>query len=75
MQDEFYGVAFRKKLYPSLEVLQADVEEWIKEYNEVRPRSGKYCSGKTPRQTFLDARLLAQSKQLDRLNLTNPAVR
>lgn len=75
MQDEFYSVAFRKKLYPTLEVLQADVDDWIKEYNEVRPHSGKYCFGKTPMQTFLEAAPLAHSKQLDRLNLTSLAVR
>jgi transposase InsO family protein len=52
MQDEFYSVAFRKKLYLSLDELQADVDDWLQEYNEVRPHSGKYCFGKTPLQTF-----------------------
>src|SRR5690606_40431412 len=36
IQDEFYAVAFRKKLYQSLEELQADLDVWIKEYNEDR---------------------------------------
>src|SRR5919108_5267185 len=56
MQDEFYSVAFRKRLYSSLEELQGDVDLWLKEYNEQRPHSGKYCFGKTPMQTFLDAK-------------------
>ena len=53
MQDEFYSVAFRKRLYTTLEELQADVDAWLREYNEARPHSGKYCFGKTPMQTLL----------------------
>ncbi len=67
MQDEFYSIAFRKRLYETLEQLQADADAWIREYNEVRPHSGKYCFGKTPVQTFLDAKHLSDQKQLDRL--------
>jgi hypothetical protein len=67
IQDEFYSVAFRKKLYSSLEHLQADLDSWLEEYNEHRPHSGKYCFGKTPMQTFLDSRHLAHEKDLDRL--------
>ena len=33
IQNEFYAVVFRKKLYESLESLQADLDLWIKEYN------------------------------------------
>ena len=67
IQDEFYSVAFRKKLYSSLDQLQTDLDIWLEEYNEHRPHSGKYCFGKTPMQTFLDARHLAHEKELDRL--------
>src|SRR3954454_6886044 len=66
IQDEFYSVAFRKKLYSSLEQLQTDLDIWLEEYNQRRPHSGKYCFGKAPLQTFLDSRQLAQDKQLDR---------
>jgi hypothetical protein len=52
MKQEFYDIAFRKKLYYKLEELQADVNEWPGQYNEKRPHSGKYCYGKTPMQTF-----------------------
>src|SRR4051794_9852785 len=48
IQDEFYSVAFRKRLYNSLEELQMDAGAWIREYNEVRSHSGKYCFGKAP---------------------------
>ena len=73
IQEEFYSVAFRKKLYRSLEELQSDVDAWIHEYNEVRPHSGKYCFGKTPIQTFLDAKHLSDEKQLDRFRVSNPS--
>lgn len=73
IQNEFYAVAFRKKLYPNLEELQEDLDLWLKDYNEERTHSGKYCFGKTPLQTFLDARYLADEKRLDRLQpLTAP---
>ena len=38
---EFYQIAFRKKIYQSLEELQADLDEWIRQYNEQRPHSGR----------------------------------
>src|SRR5262249_9747899 len=53
--NEFYRVAFRKKVYRSTDELQADLDAWIKEYNEARPHQGRWCFGKTPMQTFLDA--------------------
>src|SRR6478752_2606480 len=71
MQDEFYSVAFRKKLYSSLEQLQTDLDIWLEEYNQRRPHSGKYCFGKTPVQTFLDSRQLAHDKQLDRFPIVS----
>jgi len=60
-------VAFRKNLYSSLEQLQVDLDRWLKEYNEQRPHSGKYCFGKTPMQTFSDSRHVAHEKELDRV--------
>jgi transposase InsO family protein len=69
--DEFYRVAFRKTLYESLEQLQADVDEWLDYYNKERPHSGKYCFGKTPWQTFLDAKHLATEKMLELLHQAN----
>ena len=66
MQEEFYSTAFRKKLYDSLEQLQTDLDEWLQEYDHERTHSGRYCYGKTPMQTFVDSRRLAQDKMLDR---------
>jgi len=66
IQEEFYSTAFRKKLYRSLDELQSDLDDWLREYNTERSHSGKYCFGKTPLQTFLDSKRLAQDKMLDR---------
>jgi len=62
--NEFYQIAFRKKIYSSIEELQQDVDQWIKDYNEERTHSGKYCYGKTPMQTFLDSLSIAKDKMI-----------
>lgn len=65
IQDEFYAIAFRKKLYNSIEELQKDLDEWIEYYNQQRTHSGKYCFGKTPMQTFKESMHLAEEKMLN----------
>lgn len=60
--DEFYRVAFRKRIYSSIAELQADLDSWISSYNDDRPHQGRWCFGKTPMQTFLDAAPLAREK-------------
>ena len=67
MKDECYNVIFRKKIYSTIEELQIDVDKWLKTYNELRPHSGRFCYGKTPYQTFLDSKKIAQEKNLSNL--------
>jgi transposase InsO family protein len=62
--NEFYRIAFRKKIYRTIEELQVDLDEWLASYNEQRPHQGRWCFGKTPMQTFLDSVKIAQEKQL-----------
>ncbi len=69
MKNECYDIAFRKKIYTSLD-----------NYNEQRPHSGKYCYGKTPMQTFREAKHLAVEKIIPQpetsdseCDLTSPA--
>ena len=62
--NEFYRIAFRTKIYHSIEELQDDLDAWVEEYNNKRPHSGKYCFGKTPMQTFFDSLPLAKEKNL-----------
>ena len=38
--DEFYRVAFRKKIYRTIDELQTDLDAWITEYNQHRPHQG-----------------------------------
>ena len=38
--DEFYRVAFRKKIYGSIAELQDDLDAWVQSYNEERPHQG-----------------------------------
>ena len=64
MLDEFYRVAFRKKLYSAISELQTDLDAWLDDYNHNRTHQGRYCFGKTPMQTFLDAATLARDKQI-----------
>jgi len=54
IQEEFYKVAFRKKLYRSLEEIQADIDEFMRWYNTERTNQGRYCKGRTPMQTLTD---------------------
>lgn len=65
MQEEFYAVAFRKKLYQHLGELQTDLDSWLHYYNFERTHSGRYCFGKTPIQTFREARTLVKQKLPD----------
>ena len=50
---EFYQVAFRRKLYLSQEELQADLDAWLAHYNNERTHQGKMCCGRTPLQTLI----------------------
>ena len=65
VQNEFYAIAFRKKIYTSIEQLQEDLDRWVYVYNYERTHTGKYCYGETPMQTFLDSLHLAKEKMLD----------
>jgi transposase InsO family protein len=67
MQEEFYAVAFRKKLYTNLADMQLDLDEWMKFYNNERCHSGRYCFGKTPMETFKESIILARQKMIGQL--------
>ena len=71
---EFYQIAFRKKVYHTLEELQVDLDNWMKYYNDERTHSGKYCFGKTPMQTFLDSIPLAKEKMINQIVQTNESL-
>jgi transposase InsO family protein len=62
--NEFYRIAFRKKVYHSINELQVDLNTWMCEYNEVRPHQGRWCFGRTPMKTFLDAIPMTKEKMI-----------
>ena len=64
MLNEFYRITFRKKLYGSIAELQADLNQWLEEFYRNRPHQGRWCFGKTPTQTFLDAKPIAEEKMI-----------
>ena len=61
--NEFYKVAFRRKNCAGIEQLQADLDGWLTEYNEIRPPQGRWCLAR--RQTFTDSVSLARDKILE----------
>lgn len=69
VQNEFYAVAFRKKIFASLEELQEELDQWIHHYNEERPHSGRYCYGKTPMETWRDSKHMAKEKEIDQKSI------
>jgi len=64
--DEFYKVAFRKKVYTSLEEIQVDLDEFLHTYNTQRTNQGKYCKGSTPMDTLIDGLDLCRTYVHDR---------
>jgi transposase InsO family protein len=62
--NEFYQVAFRKKIYTTLEDLQRDLDAWIAHYNNERTHQGKMCCGRTPMATFEDGKRIYREKQI-----------
>ncbi len=67
---EFYQVAFRRVIYRQIEELQADLDIWLKWYNEERTHQGKMCCGRTPMQTLIDGKEIARQK-VNNLNLAD----
>jgi len=65
IHDEFYCVAFRKKIYEDRESLQHDLDEWIHYYNYERTHQGKMCCGRTPMETLEDGKQIWQAKKLN----------
>ena len=42
MLNEFYRIAFRKKIFATIGELQKDLDAWTIEYNEERSHQGRY---------------------------------
>ena len=53
---------FRKKLYDSIDALQADLDEWLHHYNHKRTHQGKICCGRTPIEIMIDGKAIWREK-------------
>ena len=62
IKEEFYEIAFRKKVYTTLDDLQADLDEWLDHYNNERAHQGKMCCGRTPLETLEDGKRIWKDK-------------
>jgi transposase InsO family protein len=62
--NEFYQVAFRKKIYETMEELQEDLDAWLIAYNHERTHQGKMCCGRTPMETFVDGKRICREKTI-----------
>ena len=49
---EFFRPAMHRKLYESVEVLQADLDAWLHHYNHDRPHLGYRNQGRRPWETI-----------------------
>ena len=63
--NEFYRIAFRRKIYSDLEILQPDLDEFMDRYNNERTHQGKRCQGRTPMTTFIEGKRLYEEKNLN----------
>ena len=58
-------MASRKKIYHSIEELQADLGQWLVHYNDERTYTGKYFFWRMPYQTFQETNHLSKEKTID----------
>ncbi|MCB0421851.1 MAG: IS481 family transposase [Bdellovibrionales bacterium] len=70
IKNEFYAVAFRKKLYDSLDAIQEDLDEFMEKYNYKRTNQGKHCKGRTPAQTLDDGYSLYKKYVIEGMEVT-----
>ena len=66
IKDEFYSIAFRKKIYLTVEELQQDLDDWLDRYNNQRTHQGKRCQGRTPMTTFMENLPMAREKMINK---------
>jgi transposase InsO family protein len=63
LKEEFFSVAYRKRLYESVEALQTDLDGFLSFYNERRAHHGYRTQGRTPLQTFTEHQRAAEAPQ------------
>lgn len=66
-------MAFRKKLYHSIEYIQTDLDTFMEQYNIERTNQGRYCQGRAPFQTFLEGLELYQQHVYEGIEVKDAA--
>jgi transposase InsO family protein len=61
---EVYRRTVGKKIYTTVTELQADLDEWLRDYHEERVHQGRWCYGRTPLRTCLDTIPVAKEQLL-----------
>ena len=61
---EFYQVAFRRRVFETIDQLQKELDTWIEFYNSERTHQGKMCCGRTPLETLIDGKTAWTEKRL-----------
>ena len=61
----FYQPTLRRRIYESIEQIQADLDIWLDSYNNKRTHQGKRCDGRTPMETLLDGKRIGKEKFID----------
>lgn len=56
LMNDFYHLAFRRKLYSTLDELQHDLDQFLLKYNFERTHTGYKLNGMTPAEKFLNGR-------------------
>jgi hypothetical protein len=51
--DEFYRVAFRKRLYRTIDELQSDLDAWLVDYNQARQTTDAAATARRRCRPFL----------------------
>ena len=69
MLDEFYRIAFRKRIYATIDELQTDLDGWLTEYNEILTIRAATASARRPCRPSLTApRLSGKNRSVIRLS-------
>src|SRR5206468_6472997 len=66
--NEFYRVAFRKRIYGTPDAVQTDLDAWVQQYNEVRTHQGRWCYGEDT-AADVSRRGAAGERETERLTL------
>jgi transposase InsO family protein len=63
LKEECFSVAYRKRLYESIEALQTGLDGFLSFYNERRAHQGYRTQGRTPLQTFAEHQRAMEAPQ------------